>query len=61
MKDWNEVKENAQKKATYVASTTRICPLLSNTETPAECVTQSCAWWDGKYGRCAVLSQACKK
>lgn len=50
----------------------KICPLILNQylelNLPKEsltkncsCKTSECAWYDLKYGRCAVLSQACKK
>lgn len=46
---------------TYAPITRKICPIISDSETPKTCVTSCCSWWDSKYGRCAVLSQACKK
>ena len=60
MHDWNEIRE-ASNKSHYAPVYNKICPMISNPEIPAECVSKECAWWDGKYGRCAVLSQACKK
>lgn len=64
MMEWNNIQNELaerEKKNYRAAMWHPICPMVSDASTPAECVASSCAWWDAKYGRCAVLSQACKK
>lgn len=59
MRDWNDIQKGLPD--VYPPIKTKICPIMSDTTQPVECLYTACAWWDGKYGRCAVLSQACKK
>lgn len=45
----------------------KMCPLSlhfdkeQDEHRACDCQKEECAWYDAKYGRCAVLSQACKK
>lgn len=59
MTNWNDVKTAARDP--YSRDTRKLCPMISDKDQPAECVTTACAWWDNKWGRCSVFSIACKK
>lgn len=61
MKNWADIQEGNHSKTTYIPTYSKICPMISNTDQAAECVHDSCSWYDSKYGRCAVFSIACKK
>ena len=39
---------------------TNICPMfaIAGTSGPAECITDSCAWWDCAASECAIVSLA---
>lgn len=45
----------------YVENPKKICPMLFTDTAGVPCQERACAWWDGKYNRCAITSMAFKK